>query len=93
MKVLCSTQFGSGTVLGQTMRVAAIAKALEHKGHQIKFLAGEKLIPVLKDYQFDLLSLPQMPEIVFPKSPAEIEDPSYRERALVNIEKILKILT
>jgi MGT family glycosyltransferase len=79
--------------LGQTMRVAAIAKALQRKGHRVKFLAGEKLIPLLTDYQFELITLPEMPEIVFPKSPAEIEDPSYRERALANTEKILKILT
>jgi MGT family glycosyltransferase len=92
VKVLCSTQMGSGTILGQTMRVAAIAKALQRKGHQIKYLAGGKLIPVLKDLDLDLIPLPEMPELSFSINPADMDDPSYRERALANVEKIFKIL-
>ncbi len=39
MKVLCTAQMGTGNVIGQTMRVAAIAKTLQRRGHDIKFIA------------------------------------------------------
>lgn len=65
MKVLCSTQMGSGTIMGQTMRVVAIAKELQRRGHEIKFLAGDKLVSVINTYGFDVIEFVNMPEMGF----------------------------
>lgn len=41
--------------------MAAIAKALQHRGHGVKFLAGDKLIPVIKDLGIDVIEIADMP--------------------------------
>lgn len=63
MKVLCTAQMGTGTVMGQAMRVAAIAKALQRRGHEIRFIAAGKLIPVIKNFGIDVLEVKDMPEV------------------------------
>ncbi len=63
MKVLCTAQMGSGNVLGQTMRVVAIAKALQRRGHDVKFIAAGKLISLIKNFGIDVLEAARMPDI------------------------------
>lgn len=62
MKVLCTAQMGVGNVMGQTMRAVAVAKALQRRGHDIKFIAAGKLIPVVKDFGINVLEA-EMPNI------------------------------
>lgn len=45
------------------MRVVAIAKELQRRGHEIKFLAGDKLIAVIKGYGFDVIEFVNMPQM------------------------------
>lgn len=53
---------GTGTIMGQTMRVVAIAKALQRRGHEVKFLASDKLIPIIKDFGIDVIEIVDMPQ-------------------------------
>lgn len=73
MKVLCTAQMGTGNVLGQTMRAVAVAKALQHRGHDIKFIAAGNLIPVIKNSGIDVLEAADMPNVpseeILPKMP------------------------
>ncbi|HBF39459.1 MAG TPA: hypothetical protein DDW50_19335, partial [Firmicutes bacterium] len=83
MKILCTSQIGSSTVLGQTMRVIAIAKALQQRGAQVKYLAGGKLIPVVQSHGIKIIPLPPMPEIeLFPDS-EQMKDQRYQEKMAV----------
>ena len=61
MKVLCTAQMGMGTIMGQTMRVVAIAKALQRQGHDIRFIAAGKLIPIIKNCGIDVIEVSNMP--------------------------------
>jgi len=44
------------------MRVVAIAKALQRRGHEVKFMAGDKLIPVIKSFDIDVIEIADMPQ-------------------------------
>jgi|GEM_PF-1230686 len=57
---------GTGTIMGQTMRVIAIAKALKRRGHEVKFLAGDKLIPIISNFGIDVIEIGDMPEFDYP---------------------------
>ncbi|HEY3424808.1 MAG TPA: hypothetical protein VGL27_08440, partial [Negativicutes bacterium] len=48
--------------MGQTMRVVAIAKELQRRGHEVKFLAGDKMIAVIQGYGLEVIEvdMPQM---------------------------------
>lgn len=48
--------------MGQTMRVAAIAKALQRRGHDVRFIAAGKLIPVIRNFGIDVLETMAMPQ-------------------------------
>ncbi|SFG35071.1 UDP:flavonoid glycosyltransferase YjiC, YdhE family [Desulfotomaculum arcticum] len=48
------------------MRVIAVAKALQRKGHEVKVLAGDKQVSVIKDHHLDVIELPPIPKIDFP---------------------------
>ncbi|GMB01479.1 glycosyltransferase [Pelosinus sp. IPA-1] len=88
MKVLCSTQMGTGTIMGQTMRVVAIAKELQHRGHDIKFLAGGKLIPVIRGYGLEVIEFKDMPQIeAF--SDALREDKNNQEEKMKKIKEVI----
>jgi UDP:flavonoid glycosyltransferase YjiC (YdhE family) len=50
------------------MRVVAIAKALQRHGHEVKFLAGDKLIPIIKDFGIDVIEIADMPQHDYPFS-------------------------
>jgi len=45
------------------MRVVAIAKALQRRGHEIQFIAAGKLIPIIKNFGINVLEVSDMPEI------------------------------
>lgn len=49
--------------MGQTMRVVAIAKALQRRGHDIQFIGAGKLIPIIKNFGIDVLEVSDMPDI------------------------------
>lgn len=63
MKVLCTAQMGTGNVIGQTMRVVAIAKALQRRRHDVKFIAAGKFISLIKNFGIDVLEVARMPDI------------------------------
>lgn len=96
MKVLCTAQMGTGTIMGQTMRVVAIAKALKRRGHEVKFLAGDKLIPIIKDFGIDVIEITDMPQFDYPLSNQAIT-PEQEEEMLIKSQqvmaKIMKIET
>lgn len=47
------------------MRVVAIAKELQRRGHEIKFLAGDRLVSVIEGYGLDVIKFVDMPQIGF----------------------------
>jgi hypothetical protein len=75
------------------MRVIAIAKALQRNGHQVKYLAGEKLIPVIKDYGIEFIPLPEMPKIDFFPNDKIMQDEGYRAKFVTGMKEIFKLLT
>jgi UDP:flavonoid glycosyltransferase YjiC (YdhE family) len=93
LKVLCSTQMGAATIMGQSMRVISIAKALQRQGHQIKYLAGEKLMPVLKDFGIEVIPLPSMPQVDFPVNDKLMQDERYQEKISTAMKEIFKLLS
>jgi len=48
------------------MRVIAVAKALQTKGHEVKVIAGDKQIPVMKQHHMDFIEMPPLPQFDFP---------------------------
>ncbi|OAT80715.1 hypothetical protein A6M21_12700 [Desulfotomaculum copahuensis] len=81
---------GTGTVLGQTMRVVAVAKELQRRGHEVAFLAGEKLIPVIEGYGLRLLELPPMPKMDFPAGLLFKAGEQQQEEITVKIKEIMR---
>lgn len=63
MRVLCTAQMGISTVMGQTMRVVAIAKALQRRGHDVCFIAYGKLVPVIKEFGINVIEADDMPQV------------------------------
>ncbi len=78
--------------MGQTMRVAAIAKALQRRGHEIRFIAAGKLIPIIEKLGIDVVEADDMPEFDYPsKEERETEDFMVRMQDMMG--KIMKIET
>lgn len=48
------------------MRVVAIAKALQRREHEVKFLASDKLIPIIKDFGIEVIEITDMPQFDYP---------------------------
>lgn len=74
--------------MGQTMRVVAIAKALQRRGHEVKFMAGEKLITVIKDFNIDVIEINDMPQHDYP-SISKINDPQHREELFASMQEVM----
>ncbi len=91
MKILCTSQIGSSTALGQTMRVTAIAKALQRRGAQVKFLAGGKLIPVIQSHGIEIIPLSSMPEIELFPDEAQLNDQDYQKEMGAKIGSCLQL--
>lgn len=78
---------GTGTVMGQTMRVVAIAKALQRRGHEVKFLASDKLIPIIKDFGIDVIEIADMPQ--FNTFGNQATDLRQKEERLIKGEELI----
>ena len=52
------------------MRVVAIAKALQNRGHDIQFIAAGKLIPIIKEFGIDVIEVNDMPQFEIPADQA-----------------------
>ncbi|VBB08662.1 Hypothetical protein LUCI_3940 [Lucifera butyrica] len=74
--------------MGQTMRVVAIAKALQRRGHEIKFLAGDKLIPVIRRFGIDVIEIDDMPQHEYPLSD-QLDDPRCRKELLAKMQQVM----
>jgi UDP:flavonoid glycosyltransferase YjiC (YdhE family) len=74
--------------MGQTMRVVAIAKELQRRGHEIKFLAGDKLISVIEGYGFDVIEFVNMPQMGF-LSEKPLETSKQREEKMQKMQEIM----
>lgn len=74
--------------MGQTMRVVAIAKALQRRGHDIRFIAAGKLIPIIKNFGIEVLEAGNMPEISPYSDPQAINDMP-KEELLEKIQKVM----
>ena len=92
MKILCTTQMG-GTALGQTMRVIAVAKELQRKGHEVKILAGEQQIPILQSHHLDCIAMPSLPKFNFPFQALLGTDDKQKEEAMIQMKKIMQIIS
>ncbi len=74
--------------MGQTMRVVAIAKALQRREHEVKFLASDKLIPIIKDFGIDVIEITDMPQFDYPLSNQETT-PEEQEEMLGKSQQIM----
>lgn len=74
--------------MGQTMRVLAIAKALKRRGHEVKFLASDKLIPIIKDFGIDVIEITDMPQYDYPFS-NQLITPEQQEEMLVKSQEVM----
>lgn len=92
MKVLCSAQMGMNNVMGQTMRVVAIAKALQGRGHDVLFIAAGKLIPIIKSFGIDVLEAGNMPDTVLLSDSQDNIHTSKAERMARMQETMAKIM-
>lgn len=91
MKVLCTAQMGTGNVFGQTMRAVAVAKALLGRGHEVKFIAAGTLLPVIKNFGFDVWEAARMPSAppdeIIPRLPAMLQEIRQIEREAALTER------
>ena len=74
--------------MGQTMRVVAIAKALQRRGHEVKFLASDQLIPIIKDFGIDVIEITDMPQFDYPLS-NQVVTPEQHEEMLIKSQQIM----
>lgn len=77
--------------MGQTMRVVAIAKALQRRGHEAVFVAGGKLIPVIKGFGISVIEA-DMPENEYLVG-GQLKDPQAREALLAKMQKLQARIT
>ena len=90
MRVLCSTQMGyDSTVLGQTMRSIAVARALERGGHEVVFLAGAKLAPIVAQHGLRVIEAPVPDPTFAPALLSAMGSPEERAQALARLAAAL----
>jgi UDP:flavonoid glycosyltransferase YjiC (YdhE family) len=75
------------------MRVIAVAKALQVRGHQVKVLAGEKQVPVIRQHHLDFVLMPPLPQFDFPFAAAGKMDEGRMEEIMASLQEILPQLT
>ncbi len=93
MKVLCASQMGSSTALGQPMRAIAIAKALQRRGNRVKFLASGKLAAVVRNHGLEVIPLPELPEIDFQFGGGPDRDERRQEERLAQFKQSIAATT
>lgn len=71
--------------MGQTMRVVAIAKALTRRGHEVKFLAGGKLAPVIRELGLEVVEALNLPQHDYP-SRDQLDDPGQQEKLYAQMQ-------
>lgn len=74
--------------MGQTMRVVAIAKALQCRGHEVKFLAGDKLISIIKNFGIDVIEITDMPQYDYSFNNREA-DAEQQEELMVKMQQVM----
>jgi UDP:flavonoid glycosyltransferase YjiC (YdhE family) len=90
MKILCSTQMGyDSTVLGQTMRSIAVARALQRRGHEVVFLAGAKLAPIVAQHGLRVREAPPSDPALSPSFLSALGSAEERARGLAILESSL----
>lgn len=77
--------------MGQTMRVVAIAKALQRRGHEVRFLAGGRLVAIIGRFGIDVLEIADMPQIDYP-SASQLNDPGRREELYAKAQQVMERL-
>jgi UDP:flavonoid glycosyltransferase YjiC (YdhE family) len=75
------------------MRVVAVAKALQRKGHEVKILAGDKQIPVVKDHCLDVIEMDDLPKIDFPFGALMGTDDGHQDEIAARLKEILQQMT
>lgn len=80
------------SALGQTMRVIAVARALRDKGHEVKVVAGGKLLQVIKNHRLDVIELPPLPEVPFPLDFMREQAEGLPEERLARMKELLQPL-
>lgn len=78
--------------MGQTMRVVAIAKALQRRGHEVGFLAGGKLIPIIEGFGINVFEIADMPQHDYPL-PSQMDGPRQREEQLATRQQMMGKIT
>jgi len=72
--------------MGQTMRVIAIAKALQRQGHDIQFIASGKLIDIIKNFGIHVIEVSDMPEMeIYTDNQMKLNIP--KEEMVVGMQK------
>lgn len=69
------------------MRVAAIAKALQRRGHEVRFLAGGKLVQVIRGFGIDVVETDAMPQHDFPLD-GQLDDPRQQEEMIAKMQLV-----
>jgi UDP:flavonoid glycosyltransferase YjiC (YdhE family) len=71
------------------MRVVAIAKVLQRRGHEVKFLASDRLIPIIKDFGIDVIEIADMPQHNFPFSSQATDSPQQQEERMFKMQQVM----
>jgi UDP:flavonoid glycosyltransferase YjiC (YdhE family) len=79
-----------GAALGQTMRVMAVARALQKKGHEVKILVGDQQIPVVKDHCLDVIEMDDLPKIDFPFGALLGTDDGHQDETVIRLNELLQ---
>ena len=72
------------------MRVIAVAKELQRKGHEVKILAGEQQIPIMQSHQLDFIAMPSIPISDFPFQTLLGADDRAKEEIMTRMKEIMK---
>ncbi len=81
------------TALGQTMRVIAVAKALQRKGHEVKILTGDQQIPVVRGHGLDVVEMDYALKIDLPVGAFLGADDRHQDEVIVRLKEILQQMT
>lgn len=72
------------------MRVVAVAKALQRRGHEVKVLAGEQQIPIMQSQHLDCFTMPSPPKLDSPFQVLLGTDEKAKEEIRTRIREIMQ---